>query len=111
MNKIYRIVNSLTNRTYIGFTSGELNHRLKQHVWNLRANKHTSKQMQFDFNEYGEDLFYIELVENVYNKEDSKELEDYWMTIKDDEFHANYNRKENGKFMKSNVPKLGCWNI
>ena len=109
MNKIYRIVNKANGRTYIGFTMNTLERRWYHHLVLLRKNKHTCKTMQKDFLLFGEENFYIELVENVYKREESKELEDYWISIKDDNFHAFYNRKENGEFRKSALPVNGFW--
>jgi len=53
---VYQIVNSVSNKIYIGQTiMGEL--RWKRHLTNLRGNRHESPNLQADFNKFGEDAF------------------------------------------------------
>lgn len=53
--QIYAIKHNVTKRIYIGSTSRSLEDRYKDHILQLRKNKHSVKLMQDDFNKYGED--------------------------------------------------------
>ena len=58
---IYRIVNTLTNRTYFG-SSTRVIERLKKHRWLLEKNKHFSPRMQRTWNKYGSKVFTFEQI-------------------------------------------------
>lgn len=45
-----------TRRTYIGRTK-KFSRRKEQHIWKLRAGRHESREMQADFDKFGEDSF------------------------------------------------------
>lgn len=57
---IYSIVNSVNMQFYVG-RSTNVHRRLKQHLWDLRANRHTNPKLQNSFNKYGESVFTFEL--------------------------------------------------
>jgi len=111
VGKIYRIINNANNRTYIGFTTQSIESRFTRHKILLRKNTHTCKRMQEDFTFFGESNFSIELVEFIYNEKECREIEDYWMSFKDDGFHAFYNKNENGTFRKSTISPHSLWNL
>jgi predicted GIY-YIG superfamily endonuclease len=48
---IYAIVNEINGKRYIGSTN-KFESRFKQHLWNLRKNKHDNKKLQFAYDEY-----------------------------------------------------------
>lgn len=72
---IYRIINKLNGRIYIG-SSKEFKRRWKQHTYSLRSQKHQNKFLQADFNKCGEEAFVFEVVETT----DGKTREERLMT-------------------------------
>jgi group I intron endonuclease len=59
---IYRIVNSVNKKTYIGH-SMDVKDRLKKHLVQLRKGGHINKRLQNDFNAFGEVVFVFEAIE------------------------------------------------
>ena len=84
---IYKIVNSINNKIYIGRTV-YFRKRLCQHHRALINNKHHSLHLQNAFNKYGMDKFYVEIIENS-NKDIISTREEYWIK----NLHS-YNRKK-----------------
>ena len=60
MNKsgIYAIHCNVNNKYYIG-KSVDMNHRKNQHFQALNRNCHNNKNLQFDYNKYGKDIFHL----------------------------------------------------
>ena len=61
---IYAIQHNQTKRIYVGQTTQDIQKRYLMHIYELRNQRHQSKEMQEDFNTYGEDfsLFLLETV-------------------------------------------------
>ena len=59
---IYMIVNTLTNKSYIG-KSINVESRWKSHISNLKNNKHINRDLQLDWNKFGESNFSFKLLE------------------------------------------------
>ena len=57
---IYKITNIVNLKFYVG-RSINVTRRLKQHLWDLRANRHSNPKLQNSFNKYGESNFTFEL--------------------------------------------------
>jgi len=53
---IYKIINTVTNKCYIGSTSN-LKQRISQHFSNLNKNKHPNVHLQRSYNLHGKDCF------------------------------------------------------
>jgi len=53
---IYSIINTVNNMFYVG-RSINVEKRLKQHKWDLQANRHTNPKLQNSYNKYGECSF------------------------------------------------------
>jgi hypothetical protein len=77
---IYEIKNVLSNKTYIGETTrGEL--RWKEHLCDLRGNRHQNRDLQQDFNKHGEEAFEWSIIKehpkdkNILLLEEARELE------------------------------------
>lgn len=83
---IYKIHNIVNNKMYIG-SSIEIYGRWQDHKKELRHNYHTNKRLQHSWNKYGEDKFVFEILENVGNKENLLDREQYWMN-----YYDSYNR-------------------
>ena len=63
---VYQIVNELNGHRYIG-SSKNIQHRILTHRSSLRRNNHHSIYLQNAFNKYGEDKFYIQILEKCEN--------------------------------------------
>lgn len=75
---IYSITNIVNNKKYIG-QSVDVQHRLSNHKWALKHNKHINDHLQKSFNKYGEDCFVFDIVcECVEDRLD--ELERYYIS-------------------------------
>lgn len=75
---IYKIINSINNRFYIGCASN-IRSRVSGHLYNLKRNIHPNIYLQRSWNKYGENAFKFEVVEfceiNVLHAR-----EHYWVT-------------------------------
>lgn len=94
---IYQIKNILDNKIYIG-QSTNIALRIKQHLSDLKHNRHSNSHLQNAWNKYGEKSFLFEIVEEC-SKEQLNERESFWINYYggcDD--RRNYNQKEGGKF-------------
>lgn len=58
---IYKIVNHKNNKIYIGYASISLGDRRDSHFACLRNGYHFNKDLQDDFNKYGEENFSFEV--------------------------------------------------
>ncbi|MDS7057094.1 GIY-YIG nuclease family protein [Klebsiella pneumoniae] len=76
---IYRITNKFNGKSYIG-SSVNIGVRFNKHLSMLRNNKHVSKHLQYAFNKYGEDNFYITVIEKV-DEKNLLEREDYYIDL------------------------------
>src|SRR3990167_7114672 len=61
---VYAIVNRVNWRSYVG-SSVNLSDRYQDHLRLLRRNLHDNKDLQSDFNEFGENKFALEILEFV----------------------------------------------
>lgn len=61
---IYSIKNKVNNKMYIGSTV-DFSRRKRQHLHDLRHNKHNNNHLQKSFNKYGEDNFIFSIVEKT----------------------------------------------
>ena len=67
---VYQIVNSVNNKIYIGETTrGEL--RWKEHLTDLRGNRHRNHKLQADFNKFGEEVFTWSIIEEYPKDKDT----------------------------------------
>lgn len=62
MSGVYQIYNTVNGKRYIG-SSIHIEQRFKEHLRNLRANKHVNAHLQSAWNKYGEHSFILEEVE------------------------------------------------
>jgi group I intron endonuclease len=85
---IYKIVNTVNNKIYIG-SSIRIKIRMKDHLNLLRRNKHHSKHLQRSFNKYGEDKFKFIIILEC-KEEDLIMEEEYYI-----------------KYYKANIRKYG----
>lgn len=75
---IYKIINTINNKVYIGQTKNTKN-RWQQHKSTLKHNRHENPYLQNSWNKYGEENFQFEIIvftEN-YNEEEKKYIKLY----------------------------------
>ena len=80
MPYIYKIINQINDKIYIGKTSHlTLNERFQEHISDS-LKSHREKRPLYDaFRKYGIENFSIELIEQVENDEIASERERYWI--------------------------------
>lgn len=78
MGYIYAIRNAENNMIYIGKTVNSIDTRWKNHSAALACGIHSSIKLQKDYNLFGKDKFYVELVEEV-DIVSLSEIETYWI--------------------------------
>ena len=83
---VYQILNVVNGRRYIGSTR-TFYHRKDQHLYDLRHNRHASKLMQDDYNEFGERRFLFHILETQINIDNLFPREQIWI----DKLHPTYN--------------------
>ena len=76
---IYKIYCKENNRTYIG-SSNNIERRFKEHISNLKNNKHINNYLQNSWNKYGEDSFSFTIITVCYEQERFK-LEQFYIDI------------------------------
>ena len=92
---IYKITCTANNKIYIGSTIS-FRKRVKDHRNSLRAHKHTSSQLQYCYNKYGEKYFIIEILESFgriipFKSTDYREV----LLKKEEEYIIKYNPEFN----------------
>lgn len=63
---VYKILNIINNKIYVGSSAKDLKRRWKTHLYNLRKQKHINKHLQSSYNKYGENNFKFEVIEYCY---------------------------------------------
>lgn len=91
---IYRIVNFVNSKCYIGQTIDH-NRRSYEHFASLKRQDHHSRKLQYAFNKYGRQSFYVEVLESDIPSIKSTEREKYWIEYYDS-FNEGYNCHEGG---------------
>lgn len=85
---IYKIVNTKTNKYYIG-SAISVSKRLATHKHQLINNKHFNKHLQYSWNKYGGKYFNFDLIEEC-SKDNLLNREEYYINL-----------------FKSNIPEFG----
>lgn len=75
---IYKIVNTINGRVYVGSASC-LGGRRKAHEYRLKAGTHHSIKLQRAWNKYGESAFKFEVIELVSGEEELLRREQHWI--------------------------------
>lgn len=95
---IYAIQHNVTKRIYVG-CSLHYEKRIREHICHLRNGKHTNKELQKDFDLYGESYSYFIIERNV-PFHGCFDREKMWMSVlKSNEINTGYN------LMKTEAPK------
>ena len=106
MNYIYGYKNKINNKWYIGQTSMPIEERHRLHISGATHEKASDYNCLFHkkIREYGIDNFELEILEEVPNKSDLDEREQYWIE-KNNSFVKNgngYNLTTGGQYRKDN---------
>ncbi len=88
ISSIYAIKNIATGKMYIG-KSVHTNNRWRNHLADLRNNKHHSEHLQNSFNKYGEKVFVFGIIEEC-STDLLNERERYWI-----DYYDSYNKGYN----------------
>lgn len=86
---IYKIINIINNKVYVGSSFVGFLKRKRCHLTNLRKNKHHSPKLQNAWNKYGEESFTFEIIEYC-DKLDILNREQYWINYYDS-YNKGYN--------------------
>ena len=76
---IYKIHCISNNKTYIG-SSNNIERRFKEHLSDLKNNRHCNKYLQNSYNKYGIDSLSFNIITNCYEEERFK-LEQFYIDI------------------------------
>jgi group I intron endonuclease len=104
---IYKIVNKLNSKSYVG-SSSNLNKRWYSHIFRLKKNTHHSSKLQNSFNKYGIENFLFELIEEC-PKELLLEREQYWIDTLNsyvNGYNSTPRAGNNGGLSKETIEKL-----
>ena len=91
---IYKIVNQISGKVYVGKTSCSLERRMKGHITN--AEKHENRHLYDAMNHYGYSNFIIEPIEEVGNDQEANERERFWIKNLNTISPIGYNMTEGG---------------
>lgn len=105
MNYIYGYYNKITNKWYVGQTTMPIKERHKLHLSGANSKKASDYNCLFHkkIREYGINNFDLVVLEEVPNKENLDEREQYWIKEKNSFVRNNgYNLTTGGQFRKDN---------
>lgn len=88
---VYKILNNISGKCYIGI-SKHCQERIKQHVRELKHNRHTNNHLQRAWNKYGEESFICSVIE----KFDLSEVDKTHVLLREIYWIDFYNSCENG---------------
>lgn len=110
LSTAYRIVCFRNGKVYVGMTL-DFEKRRYQHLSNLRRGK-ANREIQKDYNEFGEDAFFFEILENNVKRNNRDQCEQKWM-----EFYKSHERGYNISYFDANghhacrqYPRTSLWN-
>ena len=78
MSKIYKIINDINDKVYIGKTNSTIEKRFKEHCADSIRRNEENRPLYRAMNKYGIEHFSIQLIENCADEEAS-EREQYWI--------------------------------
>lgn len=77
-SKIYKIVNDINGKIYVGKTNSSIEKRFKQHLRDACKKSEEKRPLYNAINKYGKEHFFIELIEEC-AFEKASEREQYWI--------------------------------
>jgi len=97
---IYKIVNNINGKVYVGQTIQPLNKRISYHVWQNRL------PIQKALNKYGIQSFTISIIDSADSKDVLDEKEKYWIKFLDCRAPNGYNLTDGGEGLKNPTEKI-----
>lgn len=88
MQGIYQIENTINHKLYIG-SSINCHKRANRHFSELKNNKHKNKHLQNSYNKYGKEVFVFSILEEVLDKINLINKEQYYINILSPAFNIN----------------------
>lgn len=79
MSGVYKIFTNFSDQCYIGSTGRNFAHRWRQHLTDLRNNKHINSALQNVVNKHEISSLIFEIIEIVEEKKDIIDREQYWI--------------------------------
>ena len=104
---VYKIVNKINGKIYVGQTTEKLNQRFSRHMGYQKDDKDT--KFYRAVRKYGKSNFYIELIEEVKTLEELNTREEYWIRKLDtveNGYNSYYGGYSSGGDTLSNHPRL-----
>ena len=108
MKGIYKIINIINNKIYIG-QSVDIKRRWNDHKSELRRNSHHNIYLQQSWNKYGEENFKFEVIEfnKSFTTDDLNELEIYYIDkLKTCDNNFGYNLTQGGFYNENNIKSV-----
>lgn len=96
---IYKITNMQNGKSYIGRSIKPL-HMAYSHYSALRGNYHINKNLQKDFNDYGEDAYVFEILCKTNDRNKEKEYQEKYKT-----YNPMFGYNENEQYWKAHNSK------
>ena len=87
---IYKIINKVNGKYYVGMSSNIVKSRWKKHKRFLKDNIHWNKKLQNAWNKYGEENFEWKIIE-IIEKEKLNVIEQKYLDVAKNEQHTCYN--------------------
>jgi predicted GIY-YIG superfamily endonuclease len=78
---VYRIRNTANGSLYIGSTTRSFAARWGEHICDLEAGTHTSKDMQRDWQLYGPDAFAFDIIDVMDDEDAMRAREKEWIAL------------------------------
>ena len=94
---VYKITNIINGKCYVGQTNVTLNRRFGQHKCKARNGYEKEHPIHKAINEYGENNFVAEVLENEISEADIDEREKYWIEEENSMYPNGYNVQSGGK--------------
>lgn len=103
---VYKIINKVNGKIYIGGTSQSANDRLREHKY--KARNGMESPLYRAIREYGEDCFDAEVIEDCYSREELDNRERFWIAnLGSTNPEIGYNSKAGGDiFYHTDLTKL-----
>ena len=95
---IYIIENKINNKIYLGSTARSIHQRIDEHKRRLKNNKHCSRLLQNEVNQYGISNFTFKVLENIENITKLREIESKWIDAIKPEYNTKGVVKNNIKY-------------
>lgn len=96
INYIYKIINTITERVYIGKTNNP-SQRKRKHFSLLRSGKHFNRYLQNSYFAHGEEVFLFEILKEISDEEDWEDVEKHYIKLHNSLIPNGYNVSEGGK--------------